>query len=121
MLGGRLGPGARVFALHLRPVATRASDVLGWIREARVAVEAPSRSQADEDLAWAPLEPSLDLDRVVARVEDEQGTPPSSSRPSKASTCSVATTLASWAGRTRSTSTGAVQLSRAKLSCAIHW
>jgi hypothetical protein len=57
-------------------VATRASDVLGWIREARVAVEAPSRSQADEDLAWAPLEPSLDLDRVVARVEDEQGDDP---------------------------------------------
>jgi hypothetical protein len=54
-------------------VATRASYVCGRIREARVAVEAPPRSQADEDLARTPFEPSLDLDRVVARVEDEQG------------------------------------------------
>ena len=45
----------------------------GRIREARVAVEAPPRSQANEDLARTPLEPSLELDRVVARVEDEQG------------------------------------------------
>jgi hypothetical protein len=88
--------------------------VCGRIREARVAVEAPPRSQTDEDLARASLELSLQLDRVVARVEDEQGDAPSpsSSRTSKASTCSAATTLASWAGRTRSTSTGAVQLSR---------
>jgi hypothetical protein len=56
MLGGRLGPGTRIVALHLRPVATRASDVCGRIREARVAVEAPPRSQTDEDLALTPLE-----------------------------------------------------------------
>jgi hypothetical protein len=46
--------------------------VCGRIREARVTVEAPPRSQTDEDLARTPFEPSLDLDRVVARVEDEQ-------------------------------------------------
>src|SRR5215211_5731636 len=76
MLGGGLWPGTRISALHLRPVATRASDVCGRIREARVAVEAPPRSQANEDLARTPLEPSLQLDRVVARVEDEQGDDP---------------------------------------------
>jgi hypothetical protein len=48
----------------------------GRIRGARVAVEAPPRSQADEDLARAPLEPSLQLERVVARVEDERGDDP---------------------------------------------
>jgi len=57
-------------------VATRASYVCGRIREARIAVEASPRSQADEDLAQAPLEPSLQLDRVVARVEDKQGEDP---------------------------------------------
>jgi len=46
--------------------------VCGRIREARIAVEASPRSQADEDLARAPLQPLLHLDRVVARVEDEK-------------------------------------------------
>jgi hypothetical protein len=50
--------------------------VCGSLREARVTVEAPPRSQADEDLARTPFEPSLDLDRVVARVEDEKGDNP---------------------------------------------
>jgi hypothetical protein len=45
--------------------------VCGRIREARIAVEAAPRSQTDEDLARASLEPSLDLDRVVASIEDE--------------------------------------------------
>src|SRR5215213_3444453 len=71
MLGRPLSPGRGIRALHLRPVATRASYVCGRIREARVTVEAPSRSQADEDLARAPLQPPLQLDGVVARVEDE--------------------------------------------------
>jgi len=57
-------------------VAPRTSDVCGRIREARVTVEATPRSQTDEDLARACLEPSLDLDRVVARVEDEKGDNP---------------------------------------------
>jgi hypothetical protein len=72
VLGGRLGPGARIVALHLVPVATGASDVRGRIAQARVAVEAAPGAQADEDLARAPLELPLHLDRVVARVEDEQ-------------------------------------------------
>jgi hypothetical protein len=54
-------------------VATRASDVLGRVAEAGVAIEATSGAQAEEDLARVPLEPLLHLDRVVARVEDEQG------------------------------------------------
>jgi hypothetical protein len=62
-------------------VATRASDVLRWVAEARIAVEAPSRSQADEYLAWAPLYPHLHLDGIVARVEDEQGDGPSYFKP----------------------------------------
>jgi len=57
-------------------VATRASDGCGRIREARVTVETAPRPQTDEDLARASLEPSLQLDRVVARVEDEQGNNP---------------------------------------------
>ncbi len=86
VLGRGLGPGARIIvALHLRPVATRASNVL-WRRvaEARGAVEeAPPRPQADEDLTRAPLQwCSLHLDDgVVARVEDEQGSGLSSFEP----------------------------------------
>jgi hypothetical protein len=73
MLGGGFGPGTRISSLHLRPVATGASDVRGRIAEARVAVEAPPGAQAEEDLARASLECSLQLDRVVAScVEDEQ-------------------------------------------------
>ena len=52
----------------------------GRTGEARVAVEATPRSQADEDLARAPFEPLLQLDGIVASVEDEQGgAPPLSS------------------------------------------
>lgn len=43
------------------------------IREARVTIEATPRPQTDEDLAWDSLQPLLQLDRVVAGVEDEQG------------------------------------------------
>jgi hypothetical protein len=57
-------------------MASGASEVCGRIREARVTVEAAPRPQTDEDLAVAPLEPSLQLDRVVARVEDEKGDDP---------------------------------------------
>jgi hypothetical protein len=54
-------------------MATGASDVRGRIAEARITVEATPRPQADEDLARAPFQPPLQLDGVVARVEDEQG------------------------------------------------
>jgi hypothetical protein len=43
------------------------------ITEARVAVEAPPGAQAEEDLARAPLELALQLDGVLAGIEDEQG------------------------------------------------
>jgi hypothetical protein len=75
----------------------------GRIGEARIAVEATPRPQADEDLARATLQCPLQFDGVLTCVEDEQSeaASPSSSRPSKAPTCSAATTLASWgqAGR----------------------
>src|SRR5829696_2815521 len=73
MLGGRFGPGRGLRALHLGPVATRASDVLRRVAQARVAVEAATRSQTEEDLARASLQPLLHLDGIVARIEDEQG------------------------------------------------
>src|SRR5215207_8533767 len=55
--GRGLGPGTPIVALHLRPakLATRASDVFWRVAEARIAVEAPPRPQAEEYLAWAPL------------------------------------------------------------------
>ena len=76
MLSGGLRPGARVRALHLRPVATRPSGVGRRAGEARIGVEAATRSQPDEDLARIPLQSSLDLDGIVAGVEDEQGSGP---------------------------------------------
>ena len=54
-------------------MATGASDVLRRVAQARVAVEAPPHSQAEEYLAWALLQCSVHLDGVIARVEDEQG------------------------------------------------
>ena len=77
MLGGGVGPGARVSALHLGPVATGASDVFRRVAQTRVAVEAAPGAQAEEDLARAPLQSLLHLDGVVARIEDEQGNGPS--------------------------------------------
>jgi hypothetical protein len=81
MLGGGFGPGTPISALHLRPVTTRASNVCGRIREARVAVEAPPCSQTDEDLARSPLQPLLQLHGIIAGVEDEQGSDPLLLRP----------------------------------------
>jgi hypothetical protein len=53
----------------------------GRTREARIAVEATPGPQTDEDLAPAPLKPPLQLDGVVAGVEDEQGDAPSRFEP----------------------------------------
>jgi hypothetical protein len=70
---GGLGPGERIIALHLRAVAARHSGFGGRTSEARIAVEAASCPQTDEDLARAPLESLLHFDGIVTRVEDEQG------------------------------------------------
>ena len=73
VLGGGLGPGARVRALDLRPVASRPSGGGGRASEARIGVETAPRPQTDEDLARIPLQPLLQLHGIVAGVENEQG------------------------------------------------
>jgi hypothetical protein len=85
VLGGGFRPAGGLRALHLGPVATRASDVLRRVAEARITVEATPGAQAEEDLAWAPLQCSLHLDGVVDRVEDEQGEGLSYSEPTQQS------------------------------------
>jgi hypothetical protein len=54
-------------------VATRASDVLRRLAEARIAVKASPRPQTEEDLARRSLQPLLQLHGIVARIEYEQG------------------------------------------------
>jgi hypothetical protein len=53
-------------------VATRPASVGRRTSEARITVEAPPRPQTDEDLARRSLQPLLQLDGIVASVEDEQ-------------------------------------------------
>ena len=78
VLARGLGPGARIRALHLRTMPTRPSGGGGWTSETRVCKQAATRPQTEEDLAPAPLKPLLNLDGIVARIEDEQrnGQPP---------------------------------------------
>jgi hypothetical protein len=59
--------------------------VLGRVAEARIAVEAAPGTQAEEYLAWAPLQCSLHLDGIVARIEDEKGEGISSFEPTQQS------------------------------------
>jgi hypothetical protein len=103
-------------------VATRASDGCGRIREARVTVETAPRPQTDEDLARASLEPSLQLDRVVARVEDEQGNNPFF-KPTQQSLDLLGGDYVGVLGWPEAlyVPTRAVQLSRTKPSCATNW
>jgi hypothetical protein len=54
-------------------LATRPSGVSKWASEVRISVEATSCSQTHEDLARASLQPLLQLDGIVARVEYEKG------------------------------------------------
>ena len=95
----------------------------GWAGEARIGIEAAAGTQTDEDLAPTPLEPPLHLDRIVAGVEDEQGSVPFLlGRPAQNRFHLLDGDLVGvLRGRTRSTSTGAVQLSRTKLSRAMNW
>ena len=110
---------SRVLALRLGPVVVAARpSCVGRRRagEARIGVEAATRSQPDEDLARIPLQSSLHLDGIVAGVEDEQGSCPLRGRPAQERFHLLGghLALASRAGRTRRRSTGAVQLSRAR-------
>jgi hypothetical protein len=100
----------------------KAKQEVFHLGEHQTAEEAPS-SQTDEDLARTPLKPLPQLHGIIEEAsKTNRGTVCTfTSRPSKTFTCSAATSLASWEGRTRSTSTGAVQLSRTKLSCAMNW
>jgi hypothetical protein len=59
-------------------VATRPSSRGGRASEARLGVETTPRPQTDEDLARTPLQP---LHRIVASVENEQGSDPLLRRP----------------------------------------
>ena len=105
---------------HLRPVAAGASDVRGRIGEARIAVEATPGAQADEDLARAPLQCPLQFDGVVTCVEDEQWGGLSFFKPTQQSSNLLGGEHVGVLGRPRTgcTSTGALQLWRAKSSWA---
>ena len=102
----------------------RGRPVRAGTSEARIGLEATPSSQTDEDLTQSPLlQPLLHLDRIVARVEDEQGSGPLLGRPVQKRFHLLGGHLVSIprGAETRSTSTGAVQLSRTKLSCAMNW
>jgi hypothetical protein len=47
-----------------------------WASEARIGVEAATSPQTDEDLARSSLQPPLQLDGIIASVEDKQGSDP---------------------------------------------
>src|SRR5215204_1349912 len=69
-----LRPGARVVALHLRPVTTRPAGGSGRTSEARIGEEAATSPQTDEDLTRSSLQSLLHLAGIVSSVEDEQRT-----------------------------------------------
>src|SRR5215210_1432400 len=85
VLGGGLRPGARILAIHLRPVTPRPASVGTRASEARIGVEAAPGPQTDEDLARTSLKPLLQLHGIVARIEDEQGDGFFSSEPTQQS------------------------------------
>src|SRR5215203_4456467 len=76
VLCGRFGPGARVFALHLGPVATRASDVCGRIGEARVAVEATPARKRTRIWHALPSSPRCSLTGSYPASKTNTGPPP---------------------------------------------
>src|ERR687898_1791075 len=121
VFGGGFGPGARIIALHLRPVTPRPSSASRWAKEARLIVETTSRTQTEEDPARiSPEESLLQLHGIVAGIEDEQWHIfyEQGSSEQLSDLCCVATMFVSCSGRTRLASNGAVQLSRTKPSCA---
>ena len=80
MLGGGLGPGAWVRALHLRSVPTRPSGGCWMSAETRISVEAAPRPQADEDLRASVPKPlgALSPDHLLCRRRKEGRDPPPS-------------------------------------------
>lgn len=68
--------GSAHFILGPAELAARPSGVGGRTTEARIAVEATPRTQADEELAYGTLQSLLELDGVVSGVKDEQGDAP---------------------------------------------
>jgi hypothetical protein len=95
-------------------MATRPPSVGRWTSEARIGVEAASRSQTDKNLARNSLKSLLHLDGIVASVEDEQGSDPLLGRPAQKRFHLLG-------GHLVGVLRGAVQLSRTKLSCAMNW
>src|SRR5215216_2621983 len=127
VLCGRFGPGAWVFALHLRAVTTWPTSVCGRASEARISVEATPRPQANEDLARTSLESPLELHRIVSSVKYEQR---SGSlllflilmREAHKRFNLLSGNLVGVLRRTEALHVhGATQLSRTKLSCAMNW
>ena len=115
-LVGRLRPGIRILAVELIPVAAWSAG--SSRRPGRIGVEAATGSQTDEDLRGAAFEPLLQFYGVVAGIEDEQREcgpfiPQPTEQPLHMLGGDRVDILC---GGTRSTSTGAVQLSRAKPS-----
>jgi hypothetical protein len=72
MLRGRSRPGSWGLEVELLAMAARAAHRLrGWMF--RVGIKATVRMQPHEQLSPASFEPSLQLDGIVAGVEDEPG------------------------------------------------
>jgi hypothetical protein len=119
--GGRGRPGGRVGAVELGTVAARPAALGGTRRWWRVGVEAAVRAQPYQHRHLLLGRVQGELGGVVAAVEDEERHGLAGGQPAKQRVdlrgggWSVSST-----GRRRA-STGAVQESRAKPSCAIHW
>jgi hypothetical protein len=114
-------PGVGRITGELVPVTTGPA---GARLRRRVGVEAAPGAQADENGSRRLPQGLSELDRIVAGIEEEpkrnQGSGSLTGREGRnALICSAAmTVLFSW-GRKRCTRSGAVQLSRAKPTCAI--
>jgi hypothetical protein len=105
-------------------VTTWPSSGCRWTSEARIGVEATPRSQTDEHLARTLLKPLLQFHGIVACIKDEQGDDPLLLMPEAEKRFDLLGGHLIGVlprARTRRTSTGAVQLSRTKLSCAMNW
>ena len=118
--GGRGRPGGRVGAVELGPVAAWPARAAGWPWW-RVGVDAAVRPQPDQHRCGRLGQVEGELGGVVAAVDDNSGTAwLAGSRASSARIWPAAVWSVSSKGCRRRASTGAVQESRSKLTCAIH-